>query len=516
MSRAIEFIIPQCLSDQRFWTSKLLPTFAAVMALIVGRQIVDGSPLVWMLLIGIVLTVLIFAVPIDQLLVLVIVVGFIGVSNVVPHFYKLPGADVWLWPVEVGLVVVIPAWLLFLWWKHNVGPWFTGINKLILLMMGTAMVAAFIGILRGNNVQDVTIEFRLLLPYLFGPVVTTIVLWKQPLRVICITILVGAVVSSLLFFVALTLSPQILRGFESFEQIYRFRIGIVRQSVFVIPLALQIGFFSNIKRSVKWLARFSLMLQSVLAILSISRGRWIGLSLALCLIIFLNLSEQSYGHRAAKVGRIVSLLAFLVIATVVFLTVLPVMLGQHSAPFFETVQERTFEALSSEGPDSMWVRVEATQRGFRVFLSRPVFGHGLGTETTSVTLGYRVDPERAALRVDNFWIWSLIKGGVIWTAVWMALLVVAPLRAYHVLRKLDRIETDSYTRSLLITALVSGTVTFVKVAFALSNQIIENLMYITLLAILWGAVEGLALMHSAKSCEFELGYSSQHDTRGRI
>jgi len=103
-------------------------------------------------------------------------------------------------------------------------------------------------------------------------------------------------------------------------------------------------------------------------------------------------------------------------------------------------------------------------------------------------------PYLHALRVDNPWIWFLIKGGIVWALVWFALLLLAPIRAYGLLRGSTGGKLDEYIRVMLIFTIASSATVLIQVVFAMSNMLIENPTYIMILASSWGAMEGIAMI----------------------
>jgi len=462
-----------------------------------GKWISRGSSLPWLVLLVAAFAVLTTTVPLHQLFILILFVSLAyPEGTLLPYYAKLPipGVDVWFTIGEISFLVILLAWLLTMG-QNRIGTFrLTGVNRVILLLFGTTALSAVIGLLNGNYLQDVIQESRVLLLYAVAFIVTAVVLQRWgTLRDICTALLAGAAIHAALFIVALAFKPDLVYAIESFERIYRLRLGVVRQSIFVIPLAVQIGFFSDVDGRIKWLARFALLVQSTTEVLSISRGHWIGSLLAVSLVVLLNLGRRSSSHHTTTLVRVVSFSMFLVILAAIIFASLPVLLGRDAPGFLETLQSRATEIFAPEGPASVHDRLWATRQGYDFFLTSPIVGHGLGTEVTQVVT-YSNIPYLHALRVDNPWIWFLIKGGIVWALVWFALLLLSPIRAYGLLRGSTGGKLDEYIRVMLIFTIASSATVLIQVVLAMSNMLIENPTYIMILASSWGAMEGIAMI----------------------
>jgi hypothetical protein len=469
---------------------------AIVLTAVAASQISSGSQLPWLvlLLLGSALLFLYFS--LDKLLTMLIVGSLASQVDIFPRYFRVPvpGIDVWFASAEVLFLAVLVGWLASGWRRRKLLVHFSGINLAAVMFLGSVAFVSVVGLVNGNPVQDVILESRKLILYALIPIVSSIVPQEQSSQRVCIAILAGAAIAAIAQLGTLIVVPEKVFEAQHFETNYRMRMGLVRMDVLIAAGALHFGFFARVRTLVRRLARLVLFAQILLSVLTISRSLWLSLVLVVALVVFINRVRRRRGAKWVTGANVAKWVAFMLLAGIAIAASLPILLGDYAPVFVQTVDRRVLDVLNEEEVSSVNQRWEATRLGFEMASSKPILGHGLGTDVSPV-VGAWHSVEGRSVDLDSPLAWMVIKGGFLWPVFWLALLASAPLQALRLLKQADQRELEEYDRAVLVWTVSAGIAVLFQTILPMSHFVIENPFYIVLLCVLWGQVERIRLSY---------------------
>lgn len=399
-----------------------------------------------------------------------------------PYLLELPGENRVTWQ-EAMLLIIVFSFLLDVIRGKLDFPRPVGVIRALIIFNIIVIVGVVNGVLLSNPWTEIKSQLRPLIFYTLIVIIGSIVLGNAKVRYIqhiLLATLAGAVVGILGSLA--TWTPSATGG--------RFYTPLYSGSALLIPVCIQLGFLRGSDRRLAWSSRIALPVLVADLVLSIHRSSWITvLSAVLMLVVF------DSRRRFSGLGRKVyspTALRILLAAVIISGVLVPIRfwlqssIGEREFEIaVDALARRVEEMLFLGKPASYVQRLDYAAMTWRVFLSHPLTGTGLGAQFHVASIASPVS------QGDNIWLAFAVQLGIAGPLALAYLCLSGPLRARTIWSLMSIEDIDAEHRFLQSVAGLIPVLAFVWAGMlATSQNPVEKLPFIWIASVFWGSIEG--------------------------